>query len=101
VTKSDEEGIVSHLPPSFDRRPSYAHFVSRVDADGNELAGIRLPEVAAPTGTTTGWGLRRAENGENDGCEAAGQYIPFKATEIERAAAGDPRRSLEARYKTH
>jgi hypothetical protein len=99
--KFDKEGIVSHLPPSLDRRPSYAHFVSRVDADGNELAGIRLPEVAAPTGTTTGWALRRAEYGENDGCEAAGQYIPFKATETERAAAGDPRRSLEARYKTH
>jgi hypothetical protein len=74
--------------------------VSRVDEDGNEIAGIRLPAVAAPTGTTTGWALRRAEFGENDGCEAAGQYIPFKATRAERVAAGDPRLSLEERYKT-
>ena len=36
--------------------------------------------------TTTGWALRRAEFGENDGCEAAGQYIPFKATHAERTA---------------
>jgi hypothetical protein len=98
--KFDKQGIVSHLPPSLVGRPTYPHFVSRVDEDGNEIAGIRLPAVAAPTGTTTGWALRRAEFGENDGCEAAGQYIPFKATRAERVAAGDPRLSLEERYKT-
>ena len=57
--------------------------------------------MAAPTGTTTGWALRRAEFGENDGCEAAGQYIPFRKTQAERLAAGDPRLSLEERYKSH
>jgi hypothetical protein len=95
------EGIVSRFPPSLTDRPAYAHFVSTVDEDGNEIAGIRLPAVAAPTGTTTGWALRRAEFGENDGCEAAGQYIPFKTTRAERLAAGDPRRSLEERYINH
>jgi hypothetical protein len=99
--KFDKEGIVSRLPPSLDGRPAYSHFVSRVDEDGNEIAGIRLPAVVAPTGTTTGWALRRTEFGENDGCEAAGQYIPFRGTRAERAAAGDPRRSLEERYQTH
>ena len=47
------------------------------------------------------WALRRAEFGGNDGCEAAGQMIPFKATRQQREAAGDPRRSLEERYKNH
>jgi hypothetical protein len=36
-----------------------------------------------------------------DGCESFGQWIPFKATRAERLAAGDPRKSLEERYKNH
>ena len=54
-----------------------------------------------PLATTTGWGLRDGYHGGNDGCEAAGQNIPFKATRTERTAAGDPRLSLEERYKDH
>jgi hypothetical protein len=72
-----------------------------VDADGNELAGIRLPPVAAPVATLSGWGLRREGFGENDGCESSGQSIPFKTTKVERIVANDPRPSLEERYKTH
>ena len=45
--------------------------------------------------------MRRAGFGENDGCESDGQHIPFKTTKAERIAAGDPRRSLEERYKDH
>jgi hypothetical protein len=77
------------------------HFVSRVDRDGNEVAGIRLPPVAAPVATTTGWALRRGGFGENDGCEASGQHIAFKTSKAERLAAGDPRPSLEERYTNH
>jgi hypothetical protein len=95
------KGILSNYPPSVAGRPGYAHFVSRVDKDGNELAGIRLPPVEAPIATTTGWALRRAGFGENDGCEAAGQHIPFKSTKAKRVAAGDPRLSLEERYQDH
>ncbi|TDK99984.1 hypothetical protein EI067_03025 [Mycobacterium paragordonae] len=41
--------------------PSSGHvdLVSAVDEDGNELAGIRLPAVAAPLATYTGWNARR------------------------------------------
>jgi hypothetical protein len=60
-----------------------------------------LPEVQVPIATTTGWGLRDGYHGGNDGCEAAGQNIPFKSTKAERLAAGDPRDSLEERYKNH
>ena len=51
--------------------------------------------------STTGWALRSAAFGGPDGCEASGQWIPFKATKAERLAAGDPRRSLEERYRDH
>ncbi|PTQ96707.1 hypothetical protein C8P68_104195 [Mucilaginibacter yixingensis] len=81
--------------------PSYTNFVSKVDADGNEVAGIHLPPVAAPTGTYTGWALRAAPFAENDGGESAGQYIPFKTTKAERITAGDARLSLEERYGNH
>ena len=97
----DSEGIMSNYPPDFVDAPTYPSFVSKTDEDGNELAGIRLPPVAAPVATTTGWALRREGFGLNDGCESAGQNIPFATTEAERLASGDPRPSLEERYGTH
>ncbi|MEO6804067.1 MAG: alpha/beta hydrolase domain-containing protein, partial [Granulicella sp.] len=99
--RSFKEGIISNLPTRFEAKAAYPIFVSKVDADGNEVAGVRLPPVAAPVATLTGWGLRRAGFGENDGCEGAGQSIPFKVTKAERVASGDPRLSLEERYTTH
>jgi len=94
-------GVVSNYPPTLAGRPSYPIFVSKVDRDGNEAAGVRLPPVAAPVATTTGWAHRALEFGGPDGCESDGQHIPFATTRAEREAAGDPRRSLEERYKNH
>ncbi|GAB2606433.1 alpha/beta hydrolase domain-containing protein [Spirosoma areae] len=98
---SFNQGIMANAPPTTANRPVYVNFVAKVDADGNEVAGIRLPNVAVATATTTGWALRRTEFGENEGCEGAGQYIPFRTTKAERVAANDPRLSLEERYSTH
>src|SRR5439155_12093441 len=100
------DGIMDVNPPDFSG-PVYPAFVSRVDTDGNEIAGIRLPPVEAPIATTSGWGLRGTafgggpDSGNMDGCESSGQWIPFKATRAERLAAGDPRKSLEERYGNH
>ena len=96
-----EDGIATNMPPSLAERPTYPVFVSKVDQDGNELAGIRLPPVEAPVATTTGWALRRDGYGLNDGCEGSGQHIPFAKTRAERLASADPRLSLEERYETH
>jgi len=97
---SFDDGILTITPPEFSG-PVYPSFVSSVDQDGNELAGVRLPPVAAPIATTTGWGLRSAAFGGPDGCESSGQWIPFQTTKAERLAVRDPRRSLEERYKNH
>jgi Alpha/beta hydrolase domain len=98
------DGILDVNPPDF-HGPVYPSFVSKVDADGNEIAGIRLPPVAAPIATTSGWALRSAAFGGSanhmDGCEASGQWIAFKTTQAERVAAGDPRKSLAERYGNH
>jgi Alpha/beta hydrolase domain len=95
-----DNGILTINPPDFSG-PVYPSFVSRVDEDGNEVAGIRLPPVAAPIATTTGWALRAAAFGGPDGCESSGQWIPFATTDAERLATGDPRKSLEERYEDH
>ena len=96
-----DAGILGHQPPAFSGRPTYPAFVSRTDEDGNEVAGIRVPPVAAPVATTTGWALRGEGYGLGDGCEASGQLVPFPQTRAARLASGDPRRSLEERYGTH
>jgi alpha/beta hydrolase family protein len=77
--------------------PIYPSYVPKVDRDGNDIAGIRLPELTVPLATYTGWGLRSGV-WANDGCESSGQYIPFEATKAERIAAGDPRPSVQERY---
>ena len=93
-------GILDKNPPGYTGKV-YPSFVSKVDVDGNEVAGIRLPEVAAPVATFTGWAHRAGEFGGADGCEHFGQIIPFKATRLQRIAAGDPRLSLAERYADH
>lgn len=80
--------------------PIYPSYVPITDADGNDIPGVRLPDVRVPLNTYTGWGLRAAGQGENDGCESSGQRIPFPATKAARQASGDPRLSIEERYPT-
>lgn len=80
---------------------AYTVLVGRTDSDGNMVDGVRHPNLAAPIGTYTGWNLRRAGFAEGAQCAGAGSFIPFAPTEAERTAAGDPRRSLAARYADH
>jgi len=78
----------------------YTVLVAKADDDGNDIAGVRHPNLQAPVATHTGWALRRAPFAENEDCALTGQYIAFKTTKAERLAAGDPRLSLEERYGT-
>jgi hypothetical protein len=91
------EGIVTQEPPVIDG--SYPLLVPAVNEDGNEKAGIRLPELAAPLATYTGWNLFNSESGPEDVLSSMqGSYIPFARDEVERKAKGDPRPSIAERY---
>lgn len=73
--------------------------VPAVDEDGNERAGIRLPDVAVPLATYTGWNFRNRSTGSpGELVSLLGSSVPFPATRAAREAANDPRRSIEERY---
>jgi Alpha/beta hydrolase domain len=74
--------------------------VSAVGDDGNEVAGIRLPEVAVPLATYAGWNPRHPQTG-GDGqiADMMGATFPFAATAEQRLANGDPRKSIAERYR--
>lgn len=103
-----DQGIMTINPPvvsspMFDNPANgkiYPSYVPKTDADGNEISGVRLPDVVVPLATYTGWSLRATANGGPDGCEGSGQMIPFPATKAAREASGDPRLSIEERYPT-
>ena len=77
----------------------YALFVSAVDADGNEVAGVRLPDIAVPLATHTGWNPRHPDTGGIDqSAGLSGSTIPFARTAAERERTMDPRLSIEERY---
>jgi len=93
------DGIADVIPPKV--AGHYRTLVPAVDRDGNERAGIRLPDVAVPLGTYTGWNLRAAEYGaEGTLAGLEGMYLPFASTPDKRRKAGDPRRSVLERYPT-
>lgn len=79
----------------------YRPMVAKVAADGNEIAGLRLPDIEVPLATYTGWNLYKAPFTEGELCDRDGSYSPLPATKKERAEKSDPRLSLEERYGTH
>src|SRR5262245_46524146 len=85
------------LPPKVGT--PYPNLVSAVDADGNERAGIRLPDISVPLATYSGWNVRHPDiGGSGQTLALLGSTIPFPATQAEREASGDPRPSIEERY---
>ena len=92
------KGIVSVDPPEVGK--AFVVKVPAVDADGNVRAGIRLPDIAVPLATQAGWNYRDTSIGApNQLAGEIGSYIPFARTRAERDRAGDPRLSIEERYR--
>ena len=91
-------GIVSVEPPEVG--PAFTVRVPAVDRDGHARAGIRLPDIAVPLATHAGWNYRHASIGAPDRLAGEiGSYIPFPRTRADRDRTGDPRLSIEERYR--
>jgi hypothetical protein len=91
-----EQGIAQYPPQA---GAPYRAYVSAVDADGNEVAGIRPPELTVPLATFTGWNTRHPEQGAaGDLMQMMGSTLPFPLTRAERELTRDPRASVAERY---
>jgi len=95
----DASGVLKAAAPKVKR--SLPQLVVKIDADGNEVAGIKSPLQFAPLGTYTGWNVTAAGPLKGQSCGLNGGFMPFAKTKAERAAKGDPRASLEERYHSH
>ena len=91
------EGIVTIEPPRIGT--AFPILVPQADADGNGVAGIRMPELAVPLATYTGWNLFNARSGPTDVISSMqGSYIPLARAAADRKRTGDPRQAIEERY---
>jgi hypothetical protein len=89
------EGIADNVPPR--EGPRYVTLVPQVDVDGNEIAGVRLPDVAVPLASFIGWNQRSLDY-SNTLSRNAGNVWPFTLSQAERIKTGDPRKSILERY---
>jgi hypothetical protein len=94
--------VVDHSKIPFRPDPArrYASWLPRTDQDGHDIAAVRLPDVAVPLATHSGWNLRRAGFAEGALCGLNGIQIPLAKDGTERSTKGDPRRSIAERYTT-
>jgi hypothetical protein len=91
------KGIITKEPPTVGA--PFPSFVPQTDADGNERAGIRLPELTVPLATYTGWNLRTREaRMAGDRVSFLGSYFPFAKRKADRTRTDDKRLSIEERY---
>ena len=97
----DDRGIMSVFPPEAVKGKEYPIQVPQVDADGNDMGGVRYPDMQVPLGTYIGWALRKAGFAEGELLSTNGCIITFARTKAEREANGDPRLSVEERYASH
>jgi hypothetical protein len=92
------KGVIAVDPPEVNG--AFPLLVPQVDRDGNELAGLKMPEVSVPLATYTGWNLFNAESGPTHLLSSMqGSYIPLARTRAERERTNDPRPSIEERYQ--
>ena len=89
--------IITKQPPGVGK--AFPALVPQVDEDGNDLGGVRLPQLEVPLATYTGWNLRDAKIGmPGERVSFLGSFFPLPKTKVEADASGDPRTSIAERY---
>jgi hypothetical protein len=85
--------IITKQPPGIGK--PFPVFVPQVDKDGNDLGGVRLPQLEVPLATYTGWNLRDPKTGmPKERVSFLGSWLPFAKTKN----ANDPRTPIAERY---
>jgi hypothetical protein len=93
------KGVIAQQPPKV--KSAYSMLIPQVDSDGNDLAGIRMPEIAVPLATYLGWNFFNERSGPTtELASLTGSMIPFARTRAERERTNDPRPSIEERYQS-
>lgn len=93
-------GIMTQEPPWVDLAQEYAVLVPSIDADGNDVPGLRTPDLMVPLATYTGWNLRAEGYGAKAMYSIVGSYIPFAPTASAGRERRDARPSLAERYRS-
>jgi hypothetical protein len=89
--------VITNEPPTVGA--ALRVLVPQVDADGNDVGGIRIPEIAAPLGTHTGWNVSHPQLSELHYLAGLlGSFEPFARTAADRQRTGDQRPSIAERY---
>ena len=89
--------IIAKQPPGVGK--PFPALVPQVNDDGNEVAGVRLPQLEVPLATYTGWNLRDAKIGmPNERVSFLGSFFPLPKTKADAEAADDRRRAIAERY---
>jgi hypothetical protein len=96
---ADLSGRILRQPPII--KQVLPSLIPKVNVDGNEIGGIPSVLHQAPLGTYLGWNVTRNGFYKGRSCGFSGGYVPFARTKAERLATGDPRLSLEERYRNH
>jgi hypothetical protein len=94
-------GRMAIHPPRQVKNGEYTILVPKVDRDGNDIAGIRLPALQVPVATYTGWNLRPRGLAGDELSGLLGSFIPFAKTKSQRKKTNDPRLALQERYRDH
>jgi Alpha/beta hydrolase domain len=89
--------VIAIEPPRMGE--AFRVLVPQVNADGNDVSGIRLPELAVPIGTYAGWNITVPQLNELRYLSGlVGGFEPFARTKAQRDASGDSRLSIAERY---
>jgi hypothetical protein len=94
----DAEQGIGAMPVKIGPAP-YPDWVSMLDDNGNEAAGIRMPDVTVPVASHMGFNPRHEDTGgAGQLLEYIGSTIPLARDQAGREASGDPRPSIQERY---
>lgn len=93
-----ETGIFSTEPPVEIRSKEYELLIPQVDGDGNEVPGIRTPDIEIPLATYTGWNYRPLGSSEKALAGTTGGLFPFPDSGQDNEISEDSRTPIQNRY---